>query len=96
MGEGIALAKKKKVAAPPDAIELISQEVRCGICLRLAVDPSLLPCAHSFCTGCLVSWHRYVRREKKKRLNKRKRKEKQKLMRERDLLLSTDADNIHP
>lgn len=31
-------------------------EVRsvCGLCRRQQVEPRVLPCLHSFCTGCLM------------------------------------------
>ena len=36
--------------------ERIKQELTCTICQDLLNDPKILPCLHSFCTGCLKQW----------------------------------------
>ena len=36
--------------------ERIKQELSCAICQDLLNNPKILPCLHSFCTGCLKQW----------------------------------------
>ena len=34
----------------------VKEELTCAICQNLLNDPKILPCLHSFCTGCLKEW----------------------------------------
>ena len=34
----------------------IKEELTCAICQDLLNEPKILPCLHSFCTGCLKEW----------------------------------------
>ena len=36
--------------------EKVKEELTCTICQDLLNDPKILPCLHSFCTGCLKEW----------------------------------------
>ena len=36
--------------------ERVKQELTCAICQDLLNNPKILPCLHSFCTGCLKEW----------------------------------------
>ena len=36
--------------------ERVKQELTCAICQDLLNNPKILPCLHSFCTGCLKQW----------------------------------------
>ena len=36
--------------------EKVKEELTCAICQDLLNDPKILPCLHSFCTGCLKEW----------------------------------------
>ena len=36
--------------------EKVKEEVTCAICQDLLNEPKILPCLHSFCTGCLKDW----------------------------------------
>ena len=36
--------------------EMVKQELTCSICQDLLNNPKILPCLHSFCTGCLKEW----------------------------------------
>ena len=36
--------------------EKVKDELTCAICQDLLNDPKILPCLHSFCTGCLKEW----------------------------------------
>ena len=36
--------------------EKVKEELTCSICQDLLNDPKILPCLHSFCTGCLKEW----------------------------------------
>ena len=36
--------------------EKVKEELTCAICQDLLKDPRILPCLHSFCTGCLKEW----------------------------------------
>ena len=36
--------------------EKVKEELTCAICQDLLKDPKILPCLHSFCTGCLTEW----------------------------------------
>ena len=34
----------------------VKEELTCAICQELLNEPRILPCLHSFCTGCLKEW----------------------------------------
>ena len=34
----------------------VKEELTCAICQGLLKEPKILPCLHSFCTGCLKEW----------------------------------------
>ena len=36
--------------------EKVKEEITCAICQDLLNEPKILPCLHSFCTGCLKEW----------------------------------------
>ena len=36
--------------------EKVKEELTCAICQDLLNNPKILPCLHSFCTGCLKEW----------------------------------------
>jgi len=36
--------------------EKVKEELTCAVCQDLLNNPKILPCLHSFCTGCLKEW----------------------------------------
>ena len=49
-------------AAPPKVIPLLDElDTECMICCETMVEPTTLPCKHSFCVQCLNDWFKKCR-----------------------------------
>ncbi|KAL8279893.1 hypothetical protein RQP46_007743 [Phenoliferia psychrophenolica] len=33
------------------------QQLECGICTDIFLEPSVLECGHTFCSLCILTWH---------------------------------------
>ena len=54
---GISLIlKTRRIRIMATNWEKVKEELTCVICQDLLNDPKILPCLHSFCTGCLKEW----------------------------------------
>ena len=40
----------------PNTAATLPEEVLCGVCLSIFVDPCALPCGHTWCEQCINTW----------------------------------------
>ena len=41
---------------PHNLLDHIEDELKCGCCYELMVDPTTLDCGHTFCRLCVAKW----------------------------------------